>query len=44
MTSDHEFYYGPKLIIFQHNILLLTLTLTQFISDNNNGITQMWLK
>ena len=44
MTSDHEFYYRPKLVIFQHNILLLTLTLTQFISDNNNRITQMWLK
>ena len=44
MTSDHEFYYRSKLVIFQHNILLLTLTLTQSISDNNNRITQMWLK
>ena len=43
MTSEHEFYYRPKLVIFQHNILLLTLTLTQFISDNNNRITQMLL-
>ena len=43
MTSDQKFYYRPKLVIFQHNVLLLTLTLTQFISDNNNRITQMLL-